>query len=278
MRQATIPALIPSPFYGHLTDVVRCFDTAVNVWSHLIAAMYFLLEFINLVYLKRTLSSRNLFGRLTSDSDLAAISPYCLCVTVCFTLSATFHAFSDHSCYVHRLGNNLDHVGIVFVLWGTGVSCTHFALRCAPSDLRFVYFAVISITAGLCAALTLRPCFCLPRFRKLRTLIYFFLGASLFVPLYPAWKLFGSVEMLDKAAGWRSFLALALVNSLGGVTYTARVPERWFPGRFDLLGQSHHWMHILVIIGAIIRLRGLLFVYERWMADEQMAAYCRGVM
>ena len=42
--------------------------------------------------------------------------------------------------------------------------------------------------------------------------------------------------------------AWALIGSFLSAT---RVPERWFPGRFDFLLNSHNLMHILVVFGAV---------------------------
>jgi len=64
--------------------------------------------------------------------------------------------------------------------------------------------------------------------------------------------------------GLESFFGLGLINFSGSAVYASRIPERWFPKRFDLLGQSHNWMHILVLTGALVRLNGLLLVVRRW--------------
>ncbi|OAQ59061.2 adiponectin receptor protein 1 [Pochonia chlamydosporia 170] len=161
-------------------------------------------------------------------------------------------------------------------MWGSGISCIHFALRCARSTLRLTFFSALTMTAGLCIALTLRSWFHQPKYRTMRTLMYCFLGASLFIPVAAAWDAFGTVEVLDKAVGFRSFVWLAAINLLGGLLYTTRVPERWFPGKFDLFGQSHNLMHALVMAGAFIRLQGLMDVYASWRVDGSMSAYCQG--
>lgn len=203
-------------------------------------------------------------------SDFLAVSLYYLCVIVCFALSAVFHTFSDHSLGLCLFSNKLDHLGIVFVMWGSGLSCAHFALRCASSTVRVLHFSSISLTAGSCACITLRPDFRRPDCRIGRLLTYCFLGASLFLPLLQAWLALKSLNKLDRIAGLWSFLGLATVNFAGGALYVARVPERWLPGKLDLLGHSHNWMHILVILGAHIRLQGLLGLYQRWEVDASM--------
>jgi predicted membrane channel-forming protein YqfA (hemolysin III family) len=35
------------------------------------------------------------------------------------------------------------------------------------------------------------------------------------------------------------------------------VPERWFPGKFDIWGQSHQLFHILVLIAAFVSYYGI---------------------
>jgi len=219
-------------------------------------------------------------GPAPQHPDVAAVSVYYLCVVVCFALSTAFHTLSDHSAPLHRFGNQLDHLGIVLVMWGTGVSGTHFALRCAPASLRILYFSAVTATAAGCAVFTLQPRFRTPSFRTARFLMYCFLGASLFAPVVHAWRGFGGGEdglaAVSAVMGLRSFLGLALVNFAGAAVYAARVPERWFPGTFDLLGQSHNWMHVLVFTGALIRLGGLLEVCDGWAAEGGLAVYCQG--
>jgi len=97
------------------------------------------------------------------------------------------------------------------------------------------------------------------------------------MPLLHGWRYVGALENLDEVAGLWSFLQLTGVNTLGGILYALRVPERWSPGRFDLVGHSHNCMHIMAIGGAMIRLRGLLAVYERWAADDAMLSFCHSL-
>ena len=49
---------------------------------------------------------------------------------------------------------------------------------------------------------------------------------------------------------------------LGAGIYAARVPERWFPERFDVWGSSHQIFHVLILFAAGSHLVGLLRAYE----------------
>ncbi|KAK8102164.1 hypothetical protein PG984_015310 [Apiospora sp. TS-2023a] len=226
-----------------------------NIWSHLLGALWFLSSSLQFLQYQRLIHSASL-------GDGIALGVYYLAVIVCFALSTFFHTFSDHSPGMHKFGNELDHLGIVLVLWGTGVSGAHFAFNCYEG-LEMAYIGFLSATAIGCGVFTLRPKFRQPAYRTTRFLLYLFLGASLFAPIAHGLVLYG-YPVLNSMMGLESFLGLAVINFSGSAVYAARIPERWFPGTFDYIGQSHNLMHVLVLTGALVRLQGLLGVLEYW--------------
>ena len=60
------------------------------------------------------------------------------------------------------------------------------------------------------------------------------------------------------------FVGLGLLNVTGAAIYAMRIPERWYPGRFDLLGSSHQIMHVLVMCGAVSHNVGLARALDYW--------------
>lgn len=42
-----------------------------------------------------------------------------------------------------------------------------------------------------------------------------------------------------------------LLAIIGGAIGATRIPEKWFPGKFDYFGNSHHIMHILVVTAVV---------------------------
>lgn len=241
------------------TWCMRADATAVNIWSHLLGALLFVALFTHFFFW-----SRLPHGLIFQDG--LAVGVYFTGVVVCFILSTIFHTFSDHSPYMHKFGNELDHLGIVLVMWGTGVSGAHFGFY-HHHAVRNFYFALLTVTAIGCGIFTLRPKFRRPTYRLMRFLMYAFLGASLFTPIIHGLFKFGWNE-LDEMMGLESFFGLGLINFSGSAVYASRIPERWFPRRFDLLGQSHNWMHVLVLTGALVRLNGLLVVVRRWQDQD----------
>lgn len=234
-----------------------------NIWSHLLGALWFLANTACCV--KQTTSP------MFRVHDILSVALYQICVSTCFILSTFYHTFSDHSPAIHKFGNELDHLGIVLVMWGTGVSGTHFAFYCHQA-LRITYFALLTLTGLGCAVYTLRPKIRRPEYRTTRFLMYCFLGASLFAPVIHGLLRFGSE--LQPMMGLTSFLALALINFAGAAVYAARIPERWYPRTFDLLGQSHNWMHVLVLTGALVRSKGLYDTVGAWQVTTERYGLC----
>lgn len=246
----------------------------MNIWSHLISTVKFLTELIGFLRLNP------IFARFDTNAsirvaDAAVISLYYLSVVTCFGLSTIFHVLSDHSASLHLFTNQLDHLGIVFVMWSTGISCAHFALLCASTTTRILHTSILTLVTVWCCLRTVEPRFRQSDFRRQRFSIYAILGVSLYTPLIHAWCSLGSLDKLEEAAGLRSFVQLTIINSVGGILYATKIPERLFPGAFDFVGNSHNCMHIMAIGGAIIRLRGLLSVYRRWGVADEVITFCQ---
>ena len=51
--------------------------------------------------------------------------------------------------------------------------------------------------------------------------------------------------------------AVVSLMYLAGWLYSRHLPERWRPGAYDLVGNSHQWMHALVSVFGVSCLRRL---------------------
>lgn len=97
----------------------------------------------------------------------------------------------------------------------------------------------------------------------MRTLLFAALGASSFVPIFNGVRLYG-FENYSRQMSLSYFLGLCAFHSAGAGFYGARVPERWYPRRYDILGASHQIMHLLVICGAFSYSVGIFKTFEYW--------------
>ena len=239
----------------------------VNIWTHLVGALLFL------GFLLHFSDSVRLNYHTAALGDIIAILIFDSAVAVCFVLSTSFHTFSDHSPEMHTFGNELDHLGVVFVIWGSGIPSSYFGFYCSP-HIQILYCLLITCVALACATFTLRPEFRVPTYRTVRFLMYCFLGLSLFIPaVHGIWTNGWSSQ--NERMGLTYFISLGALNFSGAAIYAARVPERWVPKTFDIWGSSHQIMHVLVVCGALSHLRGLMKVFEYW--NEEKIHLCASV-
>eukprot|EP01023_Acetabularia_acetabulum_P042490 TRINITY_DN4204_c0_g1_i4.p2 TRINITY_DN4204_c0_g1~~TRINITY_DN4204_c0_g1_i4.p2 ORF type:complete len:167 (-),score=22.02 TRINITY_DN4204_c0_g1_i4:145-645(-) len=59
-------------------------------------------------------------------------------------------------------------------------------------------------------------------------------------------------------------LCMGISYLLGAAVYALRIPERWYPGKFDILFHSHQIFHVFVVLGACIHFKaGMLMMQWR---------------
>ena len=74
--------------------------------------------------------------------------------------------------------------------------------------------------------------------------------------LREVWRGLASTE--ERATLFLPLLPPLGITLLGVTVYARKLPERWWPGRFDLIGHSHNWHHIWTTTNAILGLRNVL--------------------
>lgn len=56
---------------------------------------------------------------------------------------------------------------------------------------------------------------------------------------------------------------MGVIYAVSALLYATRIPERWKPGMFDIIGNSHQLFHVLVVWGAYVHYQGGL-IYLKW--------------
>jgi adiponectin receptor len=205
----SIPASLRSIFTLH--------NETVNIATHLFGALLFLL--LPLVGLElssfRTLVSLHGLAppsydpaafRLTwlfaSPADAAPFVPFFVGAVICLATSTLFHATSNVSPHVARLGNQLDYVGIACMIAGSTVSSVWFGFVCQPR-LQTVYAGMILLLGLGCTVVSLDVRFRTPSWRPFRAGMFIAMGLSGAVPFFHAVRLMGWAETQGRmGAGW----------------------------------------------------------------------------
>ncbi|KAK1317341.1 hypothetical protein QJS10_CPA05g01203 [Acorus calamus] len=178
----------------------------------------------------------------------------------CLLMSSLCHLLSCHShCYDYVM-LRLDYTGISSLIVTSFYPLVFYSFMCDPF-FRNLYMSFITLFGVATVLVSLVPIFQTPEFRPARAGLFVCMGVSGLVPILHKMILFGDRAEVVESTGYE--LLMGLFYALGVVVYAARIPERWLPGKFDLIGHSHQWFHVLVVAGAYTHyLAGT--VYLKW--------------
>src|SRR5437764_402425 len=116
----------------------------------------------------------------------------------------------NHSPRMAYFMSQLDHLGIVLVIWGSTIPSAHFGYYC-DKHLQLLYRYLATAVGVLCAIATFHPMFRTPAGRKIRVLLYMLLGLSSFVPAIHGVILNGYTEH-DRRMGLSCFIGLGIIQ------------------------------------------------------------------
>ena len=87
------------------------------------------------------------------------------------------------------------------------------------------------------------------------------MGLSAVIPVLHGVRLYGITHM-QTAAALNYVVLQGALYILGAAIYAARIPEKWYPGSFDIWGSSHQIFHVLVVMAAATHFLGLVSAFE----------------
>jgi adiponectin receptor len=105
------------------------------------------------------------------------------------------------------------------------------------------------------------PSFRRPEWRALRAALFVAMGLSAVVPMLHGLAVHGHAH-LRRTISLHWLVAQGALYIAGAGLYAARVPERLWPGRFDLFCNSHQIFHLFVVAAAAVHLRGVVLAFH----------------
>jgi len=246
-----VPQHVREPFIytgyrGRCGTTLKCLRTlfvrsneTLNVWTHVIPAIYFTWTAVSWCLSETSLSR----------SSWLALTVYLSTVCVVPVTSAVAHMFSCASDEAWHICFFADYAALSVYAIGASVAYRFFAF---PPVLLSGWYASLYIpVAGVVAVASLAGS-CWSRFlpdgtrRKVARFLslalpYLFDVTPVVYGLVTDSEVFGASRVLHQ----RQFLAAFLAS----VIYCLHLPERFFPGQFDFFGHSHQIFHIVASFG-----------------------------
>ncbi|CAI0427620.1 unnamed protein product [Linum tenue] len=166
----------------------------------------------------------------------------------CLTCSSLSHLLACHSKAFNLFFWRLDYAGISVMIVSSFYAPIYYIFHCNPIS-RFLYLTSITVLGAMAIVTLLSPQLSAPRYRKFRATLFLAMGFSGTVPAVHGvcihWghpHVFVSV-LLE--------VIMAVLYGAGAGFYVGRIPERWWPGMFDIAGQSHQIFHVFVVMAAV---------------------------
>ncbi|KAH7672486.1 AdipoR/hemolysin-III-related protein [Dioscorea alata] len=183
----------------------------------------------------------------------------------CLLTSSVCHLLSCHSEHCAYTMLRLDYAGISTLIVTSFYPLVYYTFMCDPF-VRNIYIGFITVFGVAAILASLVPAFQTPEFRSVRALLFFCMGVSGLVPIIHKLMVFSEEPVAVMTAIYE--LVMGGFYGLGVVVYATRMPERWMPGKFDLVGHSHQLFHVLVIAGAYTHYLASV-MYLNWREMDQ---------
>ncbi|XP_067616576.1 adiponectin receptor protein [Eurosta solidaginis] len=236
---------LPS-FSACFKSMFRVHTETGNIWTHLLGCVAFIgvaLYFLSRPSVEIQIQEKIIFGAFFAGA------------IICLGFSFAFHTLSCHSVEIGKLFSKLDYCGIALLIMGSFVPWLYYGFYCHYQP-KVIYLSVVCVLGTMSIIVSLWDKFSEPALRPLRAGVFMSFGLSGIIPAIHYSLMEGWFSQISQASlGW--LILMGLLYILGAMLYALRVPERWFPGKFDIWFQSHQLFHILVIAAAFVHYHGI---------------------
>ena len=255
-------------------------NESFNVWSHIVAACYFIVRY-GMTALTQTSSILDPFNLPIFASAMGTI--------ILYSTSAIAHLLSSMSERAYKICFFFDYAAVSFYIFTSGQVIFFYA---RPINIQWRIFespALYLCLAALLSFLVTYGC-C-----KTKAAVNKFSTLFRILPALAAWlnstlPFIAGVTLCSCHATDKSCTHFSACNSLpvsallrhafytclAGFMYGTRLPERLIPGRFDLIGNSHHFLHVGVVLGTEYAFKMVVFEINNRKAKnmlEETTAY-----
>lgn len=229
-------------------------NEAVNVWTHLLAALVLLLRLAIFV------------GTVDFRGDLHALPLFIIVLAsvTYLSLSALAHLLQAKSEFWHYSFFFLDYVGVAVYQFGSALAHFYYAIEPAwHAQVQTFYLPMAAFLAWLSCAgscynkyiqkpgLLGRTC------QEMPSALAYALDIS---PVVHRILVSPNPAMDDPALLYHKCQVVFFL--LAATFFSAFVPERWFPGSCHVFGQGHQLFHVFLVLCTLAQLEAVALDYE----------------
>lgn len=242
----------PMPSFGScFKSIFKVHTETGNIWTHLVGFIAFV--GITLYMFLRPITATSPFPK--DWQERLVFGAFFACGIICLGFSWIFHTVHCHSNMVSKIFRRLDYAGIVLFIMGSFIPPLYYAFYCSRV-LKTVYMTLTCTLGATCIIVSLWSKFNKPKYRILRAGLLVAFGWSGIIPAVHLISVYeATLVMRQVAVEW--IVLMCVLYTASAVTYATRIPERFFPGKFDIWFQSHQIFHVLVVIAAFVHLYGI---------------------
>lgn len=182
----------------------------------------------------------------------------------CLGFSAMYHLFQIQSEFVNNWMSRLDYGGICILIMGSSYPPIFYAFSCGPVlPGRNFFLFLITFTSITTFFMFMLPMMNDGKYRMIRAIWFSILGLSAGLPfIYIIWMREKYHRYYLPAIYIMPWLIGGLIYIGGAAIYGLRIPEKYKPMSFDIVGASHQIFHIAVILGFSIMFNDALRLYS----------------
>lgn len=168
---------------------------------------------------------------------------------ICLLTSSVCHLFGCCSAHVAMLMWQFDYAGIAVLIVASFFPPVYYGFLCNASYV-VAYLGIVSVFGLATIAVTLMPKFQEPQYHAFRAGVFTLLGLFGIIPVAHGWMIHGSIQEVHHALILDLWMGVIYLS--GAAIYTFKIPERWWPGKFDVIFHSHQLFHVAVVIAAMV--------------------------
>ena len=146
----------------------------------------------------------------------------------------------------------------------------YYGYYCDPGRIRF-YLMLLGTLGFVTFCFTILDRFRTPAWRPVRAGMFIALGLSAVFPVFEALYTHGRSQVQRNMSLTHVTIQGALYI-VGAVIYAKRIPEKYYPHTFDVVGASHQIFHVCVVLAGITHAIGVLKAFDH--RHGELQGYC----